>query len=445
MGQAQPASAPFPPATACYAAPVQVQDFIAKWQANTRTERAASQEHFLDLCALLGEPTPNSDPTGDSYAFEKGAAKASGGGGWADVWRRGCFAWEYKGKHKDLEAAHRQLLQYAGALENPPLLVTSDIARIVIRTNWTNTVSDRIELGLDDLVISRRLDVLRQAFSDPDKLRPGKTRAAVTADAAGRFALLAGLLRDRGHPPQAVAHFVNRLVFCLFADNVGLLPPGMLAGMLNAARRQQTPFEGVARQLFAAMARRGGMVGFTPVAWFNGGLFDDDAALPLTASDVAQVQLAAELDWADVDPAIFGTLFERGLDPGKRSQLGAHYTAPEMIERVIGPVVRQPLLADWAQAREGIARVLDAEARARDGTRTKDKAHTRAQALFQAFLARLRAFRVLWTLPAAPATSCTWRCKPSRTWSTAPSSRRRRWACRVKRRGWGRTWCWGWR
>jgi len=294
-----------------------------------------------------------------------------------------------------LEAAHRQLLQYAGALENPPLLVTSDIARIVIRTNWTNTVSDRIELGLDDLVVSRRLDVLRQAFSDPEKLRPGKTRAAVTADAAGRFALLAGLLRDRGHPPQAVAHFVNRLVFCLFADNVGLLPPGMLAGMLNAARRQQTPFQGVARQLFAAMARRGGMVGFTPVAWFNGGLFDDDAALPLTASDVAQVQLAAELDWADVDPAIFGTLFERGLDPGKRSQLGAHYTAPEMIERVIGPVVRQPLLADWAQAREGIARVLDAEARARDGTRTKDKAHTRAQALFQAFLARLRAFRVL--------------------------------------------------
>ncbi len=358
---------------------MQVQDFITKWQANTRTERAASQEHFLDLCALLGEPTPNSDPTGESYAFEKGAAKASGGGGWADVWRRGRFAWEYKGKHKDLEAAHRQLLQYAGALENPPLLVTCDIARIVIRTNWTNTVSDRIELGLHDLAKPLRLQVLRQAFADPEELRPRKTRAAVTADAAGRFALLAGLLRDRGHPPQAVAHFVNRLVFCLFADNVGLLPPGMLGQMLDAARRQQTPFQGVARQLFAAMARPGGMVGFMPVAWFNGGLFDDDAALPLTASDVAQVQLAATLDWADVDPAIFGTLFERGLDPGKRSQLGAHYTAPEMIERVIGPVIRQPLLAEWAAARATIEAVPPADRRA----------------TFQAFLARLRAYRVL--------------------------------------------------
>ena len=124
---------------------------VAKWRANTRNERAAAQEHFLDLCASLDEPTPNSDPTGAAYAFEKGATKASGGEGWADVWRRGRFAWEYKGKHKDLDAAHRQLLQYAGALENPPLLVTSDVERITIRTNWTNAVSERHEVRLEEL------------------------------------------------------------------------------------------------------------------------------------------------------------------------------------------------------------------------------------------------------------------------------------------------------
>jgi hypothetical protein len=112
--------------------------FIAKWRANARNERAAAQEHFLDLCALLDEPTPNSDPTGASYAFEKGATKASGGEGWADVWRRGRFAWEYKGKHKDLDAAHRQLLQYAGALENPPLCeiaCNTDPLRAVFASN----------------------------------------------------------------------------------------------------------------------------------------------------------------------------------------------------------------------------------------------------------------------------------------------------------------------
>jgi len=124
------------------------QDFIRKWKANTRAERAAVQEHFIDLCALLNEPTPNTDPTGATYAFEKGATKATGGEGWADVWKRACFGWEYKGKHKDLEAAHRQLLLYAGALENPPLLITSDIERIVIRTNWTNAISARHEVTL---------------------------------------------------------------------------------------------------------------------------------------------------------------------------------------------------------------------------------------------------------------------------------------------------------
>ena len=369
--------------------------FVAKWHANARNERAAAQEHFLDLCALLDEPTPNSDPTGATYAFEKGAPKASGGDGWADVWRRGRFAWEYKGKHRDLEAAHRQLLQYAGALENPPLLVTSDIERISIRTNWTNAVSERHELRLEELTQPARLGLLKSVFADPDRLRPGKTRAALTADAAAEFAGLAQRLRERGHQPQAVAHFVNRLVFCLFADDVDLLPPGLFERMLDAARKAPGRFEGYARRLFAAMADRGGEVDFTPVAWFNGGLFDDATALPLEAEDVAALQRAAALDWAEVDPSILGTLFERGLDPDKRSQLGAHYTAREMIERLIEPVVRRPLLEEWSAVHKEMAAALEAGTVARVGSRTKRDAASRAEVPFRKFLDRLRAFRVL--------------------------------------------------
>ena len=124
------------------------EQFIEKWRANTRNEAAASKEHFLDLCALLDVPTPNSDATGATYAFEKGAKKAGGRAGWADVWRRGCFGWEYKSRGGDLEAAHDQLLRYAGALENPPLLIGSDMDRIVVRTNWTNAVTERHDLSL---------------------------------------------------------------------------------------------------------------------------------------------------------------------------------------------------------------------------------------------------------------------------------------------------------
>ena len=111
-------------------------EFIAKWRVVELKERSASQSHFNNLCALVGEPTPtDADPSGEWYCFERGARKDSGGDGRADVWKRGCFTWEYKGQRTDLDAAFNQLRQYAFALENSPLLIVSDMARFRIRTN----------------------------------------------------------------------------------------------------------------------------------------------------------------------------------------------------------------------------------------------------------------------------------------------------------------------
>ncbi len=371
------------------------EQFIAKWQANRRGERQAAHEHFIDLCGLLGEPTPNTDPDGSTYAFEKGASKATGAPGWADVWRKGCFAWEYKGKHKDLDAAHRQLLQYAGSLGNPPLLVVSDIERIVVRTAWTNAISERHDILLPELSDPARRHLLKLVLSDPDRLRPAKTREALTRQAATEFAALATGLRARGHDPQVVAHFVNRLVFCLFADDVGLLPASLFEQMLAVARREPAEFAEHARTLFAAMARRGGRVGFQPVMWFNGGLFDDDTALPLTAADIGVLERVAALDWAEIDPSILGTLFERGLDPDKRSQLGAHYTDREKIEKLIDPVIRRPLAAEWAETRTQIEAAMARRAAARPGSPSARNARSEAERALRAYLDRLRAFRVL--------------------------------------------------
>jgi type II restriction/modification system DNA methylase subunit YeeA len=364
-------------------------DFIAKWQASTRNERAACQEHFIDLCHLLGEDTPNSDPTGENYAFEKGATRFTGEDGWADVWKRGCFAWEYKKKKGDLNAAHRQLLLYAGPLGNPPLLITSDIARIVIRTNWTNAVTETHEILLAELADPLRLRLLKWAFSDPEQLRPSRTRQRLTEDAASEFAELARRLRDRGHDPQVVAHFVNRLVFCMFADNVGLLPPGLFGNMLAISKRRPARSAEYAGELFGAMATNGGEVGFVAVPWFNGGLFEDSTALPLDVKDIDLLLRVKDLDWGEVDPSILGTLFERGLDPDKRSQLGAHYTDRTKIEMLIDPVIRRPLLAEWASVREQIEAALAAP------SRRKGSGKETAQALYHGFLERLRAFRVL--------------------------------------------------
>jgi hypothetical protein len=75
--------------------------FAAKWHGVTTTEKASAQEHFIDLCRMLGEPTPHeADPIGAQYAFEKRVSKAAGGDGFADVWKRDFFASEYKGRNK---------------------------------------------------------------------------------------------------------------------------------------------------------------------------------------------------------------------------------------------------------------------------------------------------------------------------------------------------------
>ena len=369
-------------------------EFIDKWRASTLTERSASQQHFLDLCDLLDEPKPaEADPFGETYCFERGARKDTGGDGWADVWKRHHFAWEYKGKRADLDTAFDQLRQYALALENPPLLIVSDMLRFRIRTNWTNCVSKTYEFGLDDLADAATRDQLKWAFSDPERLRPGETRQSLTEQAAQSFAAIAQSLRERGHDPHAVAHFVNRLVFCMFADDVGLLPAHMFTRMLEQARRTPAHFADLAGDLFRVMAS-GGRVGFETVDWFNGGLFDDAATLPLERPDIEAVLAASRLDWSEIDPSILGTLFERGLDPGKRAQLGAHYTDRDKIMLLVEPVVIRPWLAEWAAEKASIAAELErAEAAKSPATRTKRR--NEAERRYRAFLNRLRTFTVL--------------------------------------------------
>src|SRR4051794_25556191 len=154
--------------------------FIRKWKNVQLTERSAAQQHFLDLCELVGHPKPaEADPKGEFFTFERGVTKRTGKRGWADVWKRGHFAFEYKGKHKDLDAAYDQLLLYRNSLENPPLLVVCDIDRLIIRTNFTGTIEKVHEIPLEQTPRPDKLDTLTWLFHDPEKLRPTITREAI--------------------------------------------------------------------------------------------------------------------------------------------------------------------------------------------------------------------------------------------------------------------------
>ena len=381
-----------------------VAEFISKWRKVELKERSAAQEHFLDLCNVFDHPTPaTADPTGESFCFEKGAAKHGGGDGFADVWKRAFWGWEYKGKHKDLSDAYDQLLRYREAIENPPLLLVCDLDRFVIHTNFTATVSATYDISLEALAEPRNIEIMRAVFHNPEALRPGRTSAAVTQDAARHFAEIAAAMRDRGLDPAAVAHFLDRIVFCLFAEDTGLLPAMVFTRIVETSAGDPARFGKLLGQLFDTMAT-GGDFGLEPIRHFNGNLFDDRTVLALTAADVKRITVAAGMDWSAVDPSIFGTLFERGLDPAKRSQLGAHFTSREDIELVVDAVVMVPLRREWAETKAIVECLLTTGRKAPGTGKTTGKALSaaalrkargEADSILQQFLDRLRAVKIL--------------------------------------------------
>ena len=397
--------------------------FAAKWRENARRENASSQEHFIDLCRLLGVQTPNeADPVGEWYAFEAGAERTSTGRqGRADVWKREHFGWEYKGAHADLAAAYRQLLDYREDLENPPALIVSDMDLIEVHTNFTGTRPDIHRVTLDDLAAggddtAEALRVLRAVMLDPEALRPEQTPDEITEIAAARFAEIARSMHERGHEPEAVAHHLNRVVFCLFAEDARLLPERVLTGMIESRRGDPAEFDRGLAELFRLMSDReaGRFFGNERVEWFNGGLFDGAEVIPGTREELRAMHDAALLDWSRVEPAILGTLFERGLDPDKRGQLGAHYTDHEKIMMVVEPVVLDPLRREFAAMRERVEELAGGQepspltlgrfprrqsarglAPRRRAQRALQEWERRAEAEWRTFLARLRAVRVL--------------------------------------------------
>ncbi|GAB5606338.1 class I SAM-dependent DNA methyltransferase [Sideroxyarcus sp. TK5] len=363
------------------------REFIAKWQGSTLNERQSYQAHFADLCALVGAETPT-PASADNYCYERGVSKTGSKHGWADVWKRGHFAIEYKAPDRNLDAALKQLMTYALALDNPPLLVVCDTQIIQIHTHFTNAPSEVHTIALQDISEPANLDKLRWLFTDPDKFHPKRTISQITEEAAGKFSDLAQSLNARGHAPQAVAHFLNQCLFCLFAEDAGLLPGKLFERLLDKSQTDPAKLSSRFEELFRAM-RKGGDFALEDIAYFNGGLFEQVEALPLEAQEIQTLIEASRLDWSGIEPSIFGTLFERGLDPKKRSQLGAHYTDQRSILRIIDPVIVEPLTQEWNAAKVQIEKHLA------KSKKHNDKAEREAQAVFYTYLERLKNFKVL--------------------------------------------------
>jgi len=371
------------------------QEFVAKWRASTLKESSASQEHFIDLCRMLGHETPaQADSEGTWFTFERGADKSTGGQGWADVWKRGFFAWEYKGKHKDLDAAYAQLLRYCDALLNPPLLVVSDMETIVVHTNFNNTVKRDLRLTLDDLTTEAGQATVRAVFNKPESLRADETPEGVTKKAAADFSKLAESLRARGVDSEEAAHFLIRILFCLFAEDIKLLPDKLVSRLVAETREDPTTFGRQLKALFGHMAK-GGYFGLDRIPHFNGGLFDDDTVLELTHDDLRILHRVSQLDWSSIEPSILGTLFERGLDPSKRSQIGAHYTSRDDILLIVEPVLMRPLRRRWEEVRKEVEAVAAEWRVAESAGGKKAKLRNQLQKLLHGFADEIADTKVL--------------------------------------------------
>ncbi len=282
--------------------------FILKWSKPTLTKRSASQQHFLDLCEVVSHGKPAElDAAGDSFTFEKG--------GWVDVWKRGFFAWEYKGHHKDLVSAYDQLLRYRKALEDPPLLVVCDMDRIVVHTNFTGRPTVVHDICLRDLEKPEKLEIVHAVFHDPEKLKPGTHGDIATREAVSRFAEIAQTMRDRGLDPQAVAQFLERVVFILLAQSVELLPDRLGSRLLTSSRDQPEVFVRLVSTLFREMAG-GGFFGADKIPRFEIDLTADDSGITPTGDELEEIYQASFLDWRVIDPFVLCAMPSPGRSAG---------------------------------------------------------------------------------------------------------------------------------
>ncbi|MGA3093842.1 MAG: DNA methyltransferase, partial [Dehalococcoidales bacterium] len=383
---------------------MQVHEFVATWTHSRLGEKQAAQEHFIGLCRLLGVPTPaEKDPRGDFFVFEKGLEKEAGGRGFADVWYKGHFAWEYKGRHKDLTKAYAQLQLYREPLENPPLLVVCDFENYEIHTNFTDSVTRVYRFKNADIASEvpvsgsgyTAVALLRALFEDPWRLNPGKTTAKLTEEAAKLLGVLAEDMRQHKKltkiSDHEIAHFIMRMVFCFFASDVGLLPKAAFTDVIHLNKSKPASFQKYMGELFAAM-QSGGEFLMQRVPHFNGGLFDNPYVPEMITDHIEILERLEALDWSDIEPSIFGTLFERILDPDTRAELGAHYTSKTDIEAIVGPVLMTPLRREWEQIKTDLEPPLSWAALSED-----EKAKTKLVLAdtIKAFHKKLSAIRVL--------------------------------------------------
>ena len=355
------------------------ESFISRWKGSNGTERANYQLFLTELAELLELPKPDpasSDTRDNAYVFERRVIikkpDGTNNNGFIDLYKRGSFVLEAKQSGLNIESqgwdkamlrAHNQADQYVRALPadegRPPFIIVTDVGRTIelysefsrsgsTYTPYPDARTHRI--SLEDLRKPEIQKRLRKVWQEPLSLDPSRLSARVTRDIADQLAKLAKSLEASGYGAQLVADFMMRALFTMFSEDVGLLPHRSFTELLKRLQNKPDNFAPMLENLWQTMNQGG----FSPilestVLKFNGGMFSTATAIPLNRDQMALLLKAAEADWRYVEPAIFGTLLERALNPRERHKLGAHYTPRAYVERLVLPTVIEPLRDEWQE------------------------------------------------------------------------------------------------
>ena len=322
------------------------QRFISKWRRSGEFgESQAAQTWFLDILRLVGHPDPVEYGDRDNFTFEKPVP-----GGRADAYLAGHFGWEFKGREAQLGGAFDQLLRYQVHLQTPPLLIVSSPQLIRIQTNFPGKETVLHEIPIVELDAPDQFEKLRDIFFDPSAFEPERTVEEVTRETALLFRDIVADMERRSQNTEQLARYMNQIVFCLYAEDAGLLPSDLFTQITENHYRSPGYFNQAVQDLFATMSQ-GGLFGVDEIAHFNGDLFDQSEIVELSGVALFHLVQAVRKNWRDIEPSIFGTLFEGALDATKRSQLGAHYTSADDIALVVEPVMMKPLRGEWEEIR----------------------------------------------------------------------------------------------
>jgi len=387
-------------------------EFIERWRSSGGSERANFQRFAIELTQLLGAEEPavaTSDDQNDHYRFERPVdfgPTSTRSHGFIDLYRKGCFVLEAKqgteGKTKQdpnqlsmltddapkhtraghgvrgtrrwddtMLKARNQADRYARAIARedgwPPFLLIVDVGHVIeVYADFSGQGQgysqypdgNSYRIHLDDLADEQVRERLKTIWEDPLSLDPSLQSAKVTREIADHLAKLGVSLEAQGHDSESVARFLMRCLFSMFAEDVELIPKGSFTELLVKLRGHPEHAAPSLQGLWETMNSGGfSQILMQDLKRFNGGLFAEATALPVNNVQLSLLIEAAEADWKQVEPAIFGTLLERALDKRQRHKLGAHYTPRSYVERLVTPTIMEPLREDWKDVQTAVQRL----------------------------------------------------------------------------------------